>query len=188
MSQATDPESIDRHKSPFSLKENLGRLLWGIAQATFFRLSPKRAYKYRASILRCFGAKLAKQVRIRPTVRIEIPWNIEIGEHSTVGDFADLYSLGKIRIGRYATISQHAYICAGTHDPSTPAMTLLLKEVVIEDHAWVAARSFVGPGVTVGKGSILGAQSSLFKNLEPHVVAAGCPARVIKPAPRRFED
>ena len=136
-------------------------------------------------LLRLFGAELAGHVRIRPTVRIEIPWNLTIGEHSAVGDFAILYSLGPITLGEYVTISQYAHLCAGTHETRTRAMTLIKSPITIGNDVWIAADAFVGPGVTIGDRAILGARASTFKDIPAGVVAGGNPSRVIKP--REFE-
>lgn len=173
-------EASDRHKSPYSFGTNLKRLLWSVTQGTLFRFSPKNFHGFRVALLRIFGAKVGKSVRIRPNARVEIPWLVEIGDNCGIGDFAELYSLDRIVIGKYVTISQYAYICTGTHETETLAMRLVTKPVIIEDHAWIAAHAFVGLGVTVGKYSILGAKSSLFKDLPPLSIAAGSPARVIK--------
>src|SRR2546423_8883693 len=90
----------DRHRSPWSTRQKIGRLLWAVVQATLFRNSLHNAYRWRAMLLRVFGARLAREVRIRRTVRIEVPWHLQIGEHTAIGDFAILYSLGQITIGR----------------------------------------------------------------------------------------
>jgi putative colanic acid biosynthesis acetyltransferase WcaF len=171
----------NRHQSPWTLKQKVGRAAWGIVQATLFRCSPHNAYGWRAMLLRCFGAKLGPQVRIRRSVRIEVPWNLAIGEHTAIGDFAILYSLGPITMGKYVTISQYAHLCAGTHETTTRAMTLLRPPIKLGDDVWIAADAFVGPGVTIGDRTIVGARGSAFSDLPADVIAAGNPARPIKP-------
>jgi putative colanic acid biosynthesis acetyltransferase WcaF len=136
-------------------------------------------------LLRAFGAKIGRHVRIRRTVRVEIPWHLEIGEHSRVGDFAILYSLGSISLGRYVTVSQYAHLCAGTHETRTRAMRLVRPPIALGDDVWVAADAFVGPGVTIGARTILGARASAFTDLPADVIAVGNPARPIKA--REFE-
>ena len=54
------------------------------------------------------------------------------------------------------------------------------KPIVIEDRAWVAAEAFVGPGVTIGEGAVVGARGCVFKDVEPWTVVGGNPARFIK--------
>ncbi|WP_244908371.1 acetyltransferase [Cereibacter azotoformans] len=131
-------------------------------------------------MLRLFRAKIGRQVHIYPTVRITIPWNLKIGEFAAVGDRAILYALGTITIGARATVSQGAHICAGTHDLTDPARPLLKPPILIGEDAWVCADAFVGPGVTIGAGAILGARGVTMRDLPPGTRAAGNPARIIK--------
>jgi putative colanic acid biosynthesis acetyltransferase WcaF len=174
------------HRSPWSLRQRVGRLLWALVQASLFRCSPHNAYLWRATLLRLFGARLGHNARVRRTVRIEIPWHISIGPNASVGDFAVLYSLGEIKIGKHVTISQYAHLCAGTHETRSLQMELICLPVNIGDDAWIATDAFVGPGVTIGARTILGARSSAFKDLPADVIAVGNPAKPIKP--RVLED
>ena len=173
-----------RRISPYSIREKVARLLWSITQATLFRLSFHNWYRWRALLLRLFGARVDSTARIRRTVRIECPWNLQVGESSSVGDRAILYCLGPVTLGARVSISQHAHLCAGSHDYSKPEMTLLRPPISIEDDAWIAADAFVGPDVTVGAGAILGARGVAFKNLNPWMIYAGNPAREVRPRPR----
>jgi len=171
----------DRHRSPWTTKQKAGRLLWAIVQATLFGMSPHHLYAWRAMLLRIFGAKIAKHVQVRPSVRFIIPWHVEIGEHTSIGDFAIIYSLGKITMGKYVTISQYAHLCAGSHDARTRAMTLTTAPITLGDDVWIAADAFVGPGVTVGERSIVGARASVFSDIPSDVIVGGNPAKIIKP-------
>jgi glycosyltransferase involved in cell wall biosynthesis len=132
-----------RELSPWTLAEKIKRVLWMVTWRLLFRPSFHNWYNWRAMLLRMFGARIGHDVRIRPTATVEIPWNLEIGDNSVVGDFAILYSLGKIRIGRLVTISQYAHLCAGTHDYRQRHFPLLRPPITIEDEAWIAADAFV---------------------------------------------
>jgi putative colanic acid biosynthesis acetyltransferase WcaF len=173
-------DARERHVSPYTTRQKIARVLWGVAQGTAFGLSPHRAYGWRAMLLRAFGARLGKNVRIRRSVHIEIPWNLSVGDDTSVGDRAILYCLGPVSIGQLVTISQYAHLCAGTHDYRSPLMTLVRSPITIGDEAWIGADAFVGPGVTVGRRAILGARASAFKNIEPGIIAGGNPAKMIK--------
>lgn len=170
-----------RNRSPYSAREKLARVAWGVVQATLFRWSPHAAYSFRAFLLRRFGARLGRNVRVRRTVRIEIPWNLTLGDDVSVGDFAILYCLGPVQVGDRSFISQYAHLCAGTHDYTSPEYPLLRQPIVIGTDAWVAADAFIGPNVTVGDGTVVGARASVFKDLPAWVVAGGNPARPLKP-------
>jgi putative colanic acid biosynthesis acetyltransferase WcaF len=151
--------------------------LWWLVQATLFRASPQALYGFRRGLLRLFGAKIGKGVRIRPSATVTYPWKVQIGDHSWIGDDAVLYSLGTILIGNNAVISQKSYLCAASHDYRSVGFDIFDKTVVIEDEAWVAADVFVGPGVTVGRGAVVGSRSSVFTDLPPMMVCVGSPAR-----------
>jgi acetyltransferase-like isoleucine patch superfamily enzyme/glycosyltransferase involved in cell wall biosynthesis len=167
--------------SPWTLRQNMARALWMIASALLFRPSFHNWYGWRRFLLRLFGASIGEDVRIRPTVKVEIPWNLDIDDGSIVGDHAILYSLGKITLGKRVVISQYAHLCAGTHDYRYKTFPLVRPPITIHDEAWVAADAFVGPGVTMGERSILGARASAFRDIQAGMIAAGNPARDIKP-------
>ena len=169
-----------RSASPWTRSQNVKRMLWGLVQSTLFYYSLPNAYRWRATLLRTFGAKLAPNVRIRRTVRIEIPWHLTIGTQTAVGEFAILYCLGPITIGEYVTISQYAHLCAGTHETYNRQMKLLRPPITIGDDVWIAADAFVGPNVTIGDRTIVGARSNVFRSLRSDVIAVGNPAKPVK--------
>jgi putative colanic acid biosynthesis acetyltransferase WcaF len=155
--------------------------LWWLVQSTLFGLSPQFMYGWRRFLLRLFGAQIGKNVLIRPSARITYPWKLVIGDYSWIGDDAVLYSLGNIVIGSNVVISQRSYVCTGTHDCNVPSFDILAKTIVIENEAWVATDVFIGPGVTIGKGTVVGARSSVLTELPEMVIAVGTPAKPIRP-------
>ncbi|HXE52783.1 MAG TPA: WcaF family extracellular polysaccharide biosynthesis acetyltransferase [Tepidisphaeraceae bacterium] len=170
-----------RSISPWTTRQKFGRVLWMFTRATLFRWSFHNWYAWRVMLLRLFGAKLGHAVRIRPTVSIEIPWNLEIGDDTGIGDHAILYSLGKITLGRHVSISQYTHLCAGTHDYTTDAMTLLCPPITVGDEVWIAADAFIGPGVAIGARSVIAARSTVVKDVPSDQVVGGNPAKFIKP-------
>lgn len=181
---AVSPQEAARAISPYTLKEKVARLLWAMTQGTVFRFSFHNWYAVRAWMLRCFGSRLAPNVRVRRTVRVECPWNLTIGENTVAGDHAILYCLGPVTIGKNVTISQHAHVCAGTHDYTRADLPLVRPPIVIEDDAWIAADAFVGPGVRVGQGTILGARGCAFKDLDAWSIYGGNPAKRLSDRPK----
>jgi len=171
---------LNRKAHKWSFGELLARLLWD-ALHPLFRFSPRVFWGWRIWMLRAFGAKIGRHVHIYPSVRIVIPWNLNIGDQTAVGDRAILYALGLITLGDRVTISQGVHICAGSHDYSRADRPLLKPPVTVGDDTWIAADAFIGPGVTVGRGTIVGARSVVMKDIGDQVIVAGNPARVIKP-------
>ncbi|GDX98261.1 colanic acid biosynthesis acetyltransferase WcaF [Phycisphaerae bacterium] len=170
----------DRAVSPYTTKEKIGRVLWNYVGQKLFRLTFHNWYGVRNGLLRIFGAKIGSPVRLRPTVLIEQPWNLIVGDNSSVGDRAIVYCLGKVTIGAHVSVSQGAHLCAGTHDHRKPDMPLLRPPIVIEDYAWVAADGFVGPNVRVREGAVLGARGCAMKDLDAWSIYAGNPAVKVK--------
>ncbi len=154
--------------------------LWWIVDALLFKPSPQVLYGWRRFLLRCFGAKIGKNVIIRPSARITYPWKVEIGDYSWIGDHTELYSLGTIHIGANSVISQRSYICTGSHQFESLAFDIYALPIHIEDQVWIATDVFVGPGVTIGKGTVVGARSTVMKNLEGGYIYGGYPLKQIR--------
>lgn len=154
--------------------------LWWIVQSVLFKTSPQFLYGWRRFLLRAFGARIGKHVLIRASVHTQFPWKINIGNYSWIGDNVVLYSLGSITIGDNVVISQKSYLCAGSHDYTKNNFPIYALPVIIEDECWLATDVYVAPGVTIGKGTVVGARSSVFKSLPAGKICIGNPARVIK--------
>jgi putative colanic acid biosynthesis acetyltransferase WcaF len=99
-----------------------------------------------------------------------------MGPHSCLADNVDCYCVAPIRVGEHATVSQYSYLCAASHDYRDIEMPLVVAPIVIEAEAWVAADVFVGPGVRIGEGAVVGARSTVMHDVEPWSVVAGSPA------------
>jgi putative colanic acid biosynthesis acetyltransferase WcaF len=166
--------------SPWKPMEYIKRALWMIVRASLFRPSFHNWYGWRRLLLEMFGAKLGRNVRIRPTAFVEIPWNLELGDDVVIGDYAIIYSLGKITVGRAATISQYAHLCAGTHDYTSRKFPLLKPPIVIGEEVWIAADAFIGPNVTVGDRAVVGARATVVKDVPADQVVVGPNATIVK--------
>lgn len=168
-----------RSSRPYRRREYLGRVLWGMAMP-LFRFSPRILFGWRCFLLRCFGAKVGRAVHVDPSARIEIPWNLDIGDGAAIGAHTWIYSLGPVRIGPRATVSHRAHLCAGTHDYADPALPLQRIGLTIGADAWVCSDAFVGPGASVGEGAVVGAAAVAMRDVPPWTVVAGNPARFVK--------
>ena len=173
---------------PYSLGEYARRAAWGIVQATLFRWSFRRARGWRRMLLRSFGAKIGPNANVAASVRIWHPWLLSVGEWTALGDDVVVYNLGAIDIGDHSVVSHGAYLCAGTHDYTLPTLPLQRPPIRIGHGVWVAAQAFIGPGVTIGDNSVVGARAVVAKDVPPGVVAVGNPARVVKERPMRWDD
>jgi putative colanic acid biosynthesis acetyltransferase WcaF len=157
--------------------------LWWIVQATLFSWSPQFLYGWRAFLLRLFGARIGKHAKIRSTVKVTYPWKVTIGDYTWVGDDCMLYSLGDIRIGSHVAIAHKVYFNTGGHEYDKKTFDIFFKPLVIEDECWITTDVYVAPGVTIGKGTIVGARSSVLKDLPPGKICVGTPATPIRDRP-----
>lgn len=155
--------------------------LWWLAQALLFHPSPQLAYGFRRWLLRRFGARIGRQVLIRPGASVTYPWKLRVGDHAWIGDEVVLYSLGEIDIGAHAVISQRGYLCAADHDHEQADFPIRARAIVIGEQAWVAADAFIGPGVHIGAGAVIGARSAVFRDMPSGMVCMGAPARPVRP-------
>jgi putative colanic acid biosynthesis acetyltransferase WcaF len=168
----------------FSLGNRISRALWQISWAVLAAWTPRPFFAWRTTLLRLFGADIAPSARVYGNTRVWYPPNLTMAENALMGPGVNCYNQGQISIGAKAIVSQGAHLCAGTHDINDPNFQLITKPITIGAGAWVAAEAFVGPGVTIGEGAVLGARGVAFRDIEPWAVYAGNPAKKLKDRPR----
>jgi putative colanic acid biosynthesis acetyltransferase WcaF len=172
-----DPAKI--FTSPHPLSNKIARVFWGICCSLLYRPSPRTAHRFRVLLLRLFGADVDWTARPYSKCKIWLPKNLKMAAYSCMADDVDCYNVAPISIGPFATVSQYAYLCSASHDTNTLEFTLFSKPIHIESHAWVAARSYIGPGVTVRAGAVVGANACAYKDVAAWTIVGGNPARVI---------
>lgn len=173
-------EKIKHYKNLLGWRNKLARLCWNITYLLLFRpFGSSLLMPWRKLILLIFGAKLGKGCNIYSSVRIWAPWNLTMGDDSCMAPEVDCYNVAKISIGDRSTISQKSYLCTASHDISDPFHRLITSPIEIEDQVWVAADAFVGMGVRIGQGAVVGARSAVFKDVKPWTVVGGNPSHVI---------
>lgn len=170
-------------ESPWSFENRIMRLLWEFSWVFFCIWTPKPLNQWRLFWLKLFGAKIHGTPFVHQRARISIPWNLTMHDKALLGDRANANTLGEIEIGARAIVAQETYLSSGTHDFDKPELPLMTAKITIGEDAFVAARTFVMPGVTIGKRALIGACSVVTRDIEDNVIAAGNPCRVVKPRP-----
>lgn len=162
-------------------RHKLRRLGWEVVWRLFFRTTPRWCLNgWRRFLLRLFGAKIGKGVRIQGSAKIWQPWRLAIGDNAWIDGGVNLYSVDGIIIGANAVVSEGAFVCTATHDISKETFDLETRPVAIGDSAWICARAIVMPGVSVGEGAVVAAGAVAAKDVEPWSVVGGNPAKFIK--------
>lgn len=166
----------------FSFTNRAMRAVWGIAWVVLFRTTPRTANRWRRLVLRLFGAKLGQSFRIHASCRVWAPWQLIAGDFVSVGEGAHFYNMAPITVGHRAVISQGSHLCAGTHDYNSPNFQLVAKPITIGEDAWICTEAFIGPGVDVPAGCVVGARSVMTRTPVDGAwhVFAGNPVKKIK--------
>jgi putative colanic acid biosynthesis acetyltransferase WcaF len=154
--------------------------LWLVVSLILFRLCPFSFSALKCSVLRAFGAKIGRNVTIKPQVKITFPWKLAVGDHVWLGEECWLLNLERIVIGSHVCISQRAFLCTGSHNFKRATFDLITQPITLENGVWIGAGGWVGPGVTLGSHSVLTAGSVAAKNLVANGIYRGNPAELVR--------
>ncbi len=174
-------KGIDPYRqASFTLQNRMMRASWNLVYILLFRPSPRPLHRWRIRLLRFFGARIGKNCRVYPKTRVWAPWNLIMRNQASMADDVNCYSMATVELGEKCVISQGTHLCTGTHDYEDPNFQLYAKGIKIGGDAWVCAESFIGPGVQVGAGAVIGARSVVTRNMPEWMVCAGNPCRPLK--------
>lgn len=102
-----------------------------------------------------------------------------IGDYSRVNRNCCLDFRGALEIGANVSISPEVMILTASHEVNDLDFRTVMRPVVIEDYVWIGSRALILPGVTLGRGSVIGAGAVVTRNVEPLSIVAGVPARPV---------
>lgn len=172
---------MSKYQNALSRKNQIARFIWSIVWGIFARPIPRSLFNgWKLFLLRLFGAKVHAKCAVYSSAKIYMPWNLEMEEYACLSSEVDCYNAALVKIGKHATVSQKSYLCTATHNIDKSDHSLITKPIIIKDQAWIAADVFVGPGVTIGQGAVVGARSAVFKDVEAWTVVGGNPAKFIR--------
>lgn len=173
---------LQKYRNRHSLRSKILRGLWSLCWWLLFRPTPRGNIfrPWRAFLLRCFGAKLARGANILPSCRIWQPWHLTMGAYSCLSERVDCYNVDQIVIGDQAVVSQDVFLCTASHDVTSPIMELTTAPIRIEPQAWICARAIILPGVTVGEGAVVAAGSVVTRPVDSWQIIGGNPAQFIR--------
>lgn len=158
-----------------------------IAQTCLRGIPEDMAGRWRALVYRRAGIQIGPRTLIRGILRLrggrDAVRNLTIGSDCLIYPPGSIDCCAPVQVGNNVTFGPHVTIVTGTHelvDPCHRAGALVPKPVVIEDGAWLCLGVIILPGVTVGKGAVVAAGSVVTRDVPPHTLVGGSPARVIR--------
>ncbi len=180
--QKTD---LSKYNNDWYKQSNLTRgfliaAIWYIINALFINSYLLIPSSIKKSLLKLFGAKVGKNVTMKPNINIKYPWNLEIGDNVWLGEELWIDSLGKVKIGDNCCLSQGAMLLSGNHDYKKPSFDLIVKDIILEEGVWIGAKSVVCGGVTCYSHSVLSVNSVATKSLDAYGIYQGNPAQLIR--------
>jgi len=170
------------YKNRLALSNRVGRLVWGIYAALFFKTMPTKYLNFiRIFGLRLFGAKLGRRgVSVHRTARIWAPWNLVMEDFTLIDQDCRIYNPGLVTLKRETVLSENVFLCTASHDIYSRGHELVVRPIAVNGRCWIAADALVLPGVTVGEGAVVAAGAVVSKDVGPWTVVAGNPAVPVK--------
>lgn len=157
----------------------LKQTVWYFTSCLLFRSGIMPFSTVLVLILKCFGAKIGKDVRIKPFVYIKYPWKLTIGDFTWLAE-CFIENLDDVTIGKNCCLSQNAVLMTGNHNYKKTTFDLFTKPIVLEDGVWIGANTLVSPGVICKSHSVLTLGSVATKNLDAYGIYQGVPAKLVK--------
>ena len=155
-------------------------IFWYFTNILVFKSSFFTSYLLKRVVLKIFGAKIGKNVIIKPNVNIKYPWKLQLGDYVWIGEGVWIDNLDFVIIGNHCCISQGALLICGNHDYTKTTFDLVVKRIVLEDGVWIGAKSVVCPGVVARTHAILTAGSTISKDMQAYSIYRGNPAEKVK--------
>lgn len=172
---------LSKYENLLGRKHQLVRFAWSIVWGCLARPLPRSMGSgWKRMLLRLFGAKIDSTAVVYSSAKVYYPKNLVMGRYSCLASNVDCYNVAPIILGDNVTVSQGAFLCTASHDVTDPLHPLITAPIVIEDAVWVAVDAFVGMGVTIGEGAVVGARACVYKDVERWKIIGGNPAKVLK--------
>lgn len=168
------PKSFNKGARPIKI------FLWYFVNALFVRPSWIPFMGVKIFLLRMFGAKIGKKICLKPCVLVKSPWNLTIGDDCWIGENVWIDNLDKVVIGNNVCISQGALLITGNHDYNKTAFPYRNAPIIVEEGAWIGAKTVIAAGVKIASHSVLTVGSVVTKDTEPYGIYQGNPAAKIR--------
>jgi putative colanic acid biosynthesis acetyltransferase WcaF len=155
-------------------------ILWFFANSLIINNYLPIPMSIKVLVLKIFGAKIGKNLTIKPKVNIKYPWFLEIGNNVWIGETAWIDNFVKVIIEDNVCISQGATLLTGNHNYKKSNFEMIVGEIYLEKGSWIGAKSVVCGGVKCKSHSVLAVNSVTSKDLNPYTIYQGNPAKEIR--------
>ena len=108
---------------------------------------------------------------------------ITVGSYCVINSFTHIWGHKGVTIGNRVMIASHVAITSLTHDYTNPNMRFapaVGAPIFIEDDVWIGAHAVIMPGVTIGRGAVVGSGAVVRDDVPPFAIVVGVPARIVR--------
>ena len=168
---------LDKYNNDFYYPGGkIKRIVWYFINMVFFKTMLPFPSQIKVSLLRFFGAKVKKNVVIKPNVNIKYPWFLSVGNNVWIGENVWIDNLTDVTIKDDVVLSQGCYLLTGSHNYKKETFDLKIDNIILEDGVWIGAKATVSPGVKCQTHSILSLGSVAAQDLDSYAIYQGNPA------------
>ncbi len=166
-----------------SLQWQARQELWQWYMALFNWIPGRIGWFVRGLALKPFFKRSGWPLIIGPNVDIVAPWNLEVDDWVGIGGIVN--ATGGIQMGKYSVATWGTMLNTVNHIYEDPNIPLRLQgievaPIIIEEDVWIGTHSYIAPGVTIGKGAVVAANSMVTKDVPPYTIVGGVPAKPIR--------
>lgn len=151
-------------------------LLWFLTNSLLLNTYLPVPMAIKRAVLRLFGAKLGRNVVIKPAVNIKYPWLLRVGNEVWIGEQVWIDNLSEVTIGSNVCLSQGAMLLTGNHDYSRSTFDLTTRPITLADGVWIGAKAVVCAGVRCESHAVLAVNSVATRPLTAFGIYQGNPA------------
>jgi putative colanic acid biosynthesis acetyltransferase WcaF len=167
----------DERPFSFKLRQHVGALIYNLV-VTYL---PSQVV--RRATLRFFGAKIGRKTNILRGTTVFEPARLVIGNECSIGFRCLLDARGWLTIGNRVVIASDTHFLPGFHDVGAAKFDAVSQPTFVEDYAWIASRSTIESGLTIGRGGVVLTCSLVRQTVKPLEIVAGVPAKVVGERP-----
>lgn len=136
-------------------------------------------------VISILAKKKQGMIWLQPEINLVHVNKMKLGTNIGINSGSYLNAIGGLEMGDHVLIGSNVTISSGEHpikgrSPSIYSRPAIPKKIVIEDDVWIAAGAVILPGVTLAKGTVVGANSVVTKDTEAYAIVVGAPARKVK--------